>query len=120
MRPYCSIGQLAFAFVGCVIFAVLAVVAKFFFNSLISDRLHLNLPLTPNATSGITSFSVWKDIPFPVHDKFYFFHVENPDEVSCRLSESYTFDKKGVKGIIIISQPSPSHLGQLSKDNDVR
>jgi len=81
MRPYCSIGQLAFAFVGCVIFAVLAVVAKFFFNSLISDRLHLNLPLTPNATSGITSFSVWKDIPFPVHDKFYFFHVENPDEV---------------------------------------
>jgi len=81
MRPYCSVGQLTFAFVGCVFFATLAVIAKYFFNALIFNQLNLNLPLSPNATIGVTSFNIWRDIPYPIHNKFYIFHVENPIEI---------------------------------------
>ena len=71
---------------GGLIFVGAAICAKFFLDAFILRQLQLNLPLSPNSTNSsndeITSYQLWKDIPFPVKNRFYFFHVENPLEVS--------------------------------------
>ena len=91
MRPYCAARQLTAALFCGLIFLALAVGANFFFSRLMDRQLRLNLPLRPNASSTaaktafVDSFKLWKDIPFPVKNRFYFFHVENPMEVREKL-----------------------------------